>query len=155
MTAPLRLCVHRSESNPASLPVSVDLRMPSLVAEVEAAVELMARHCFAGQSPPPCARTAFRLRVALAEALANAILRGNGEDPSKTVVVRAQLFVDSIRLSIEDEGGGFDLSRSAAPVLPDSLEDERGRGLFIISQLADQVEFNDRGNTIWMTLPRC
>jgi serine/threonine-protein kinase RsbW len=152
MTAPLRLCVRRSEPSLVA-PVSVDLRMPSDVTEVEAAVELVARHCFAGRSP--CARTTFRLRVALAEALANAILRGNREDPSKSVVIRAELFSESIRLSIEDEGYGFDRTRSAGPTLPDSLEDERGRGLFIISQLADQVEFNDRGNTIWMTLPRC
>lgn len=126
--------------------------MPSDLGEVEAAVELMARHCFSGTTP--CARTSFRLRVTLAEALANAIVRGNREDPGKHVVVRAQLFSESIRLSIEDEGHGFDPADSPTPMLPDSLEDEQGRGLFIIRQLADQVEFNDRGNTIWMTLPR-
>jgi len=153
MTAPLRLCVHRSDSTVPAIPISVDLRMPSDVAEVEAAVELIARHCFAGRSP--CARTAFRLRVALSEALANAILRGNQSDPSKSVVIRAELFAESIRLGIEDEGHGFDLTRLTSPVLPESLEDEQGRGLFIISQLADRVEVNDRGNTIWMTLPRC
>lgn len=153
MTAPLRLCVRRSDPSLEAVPVSVNLRMPSDVGEVEAAVELIARHCFAGRTP--CARTAFRLRVTLAEALANAILRGNREDPTKSVVIRAELFAESIRLSIEDEGHGFDFARSSTQMLPDSLEDERGRGLFIISQLADRVEFNDRGNTIWMTLPRC
>jgi anti-sigma regulatory factor (Ser/Thr protein kinase) len=131
-------------------PVSIDLRIPSDVTEVEAAVELMARHCFAGVNP--CARTTFRLRVALAEALANAIMRGNSEDPSKHVRVRAELFAESIHLSIEDQGDGF---APIEPTLPESLEDDRGRGLFIISQLADRVEFNDRGNAIWMTLPRC
>jgi serine/threonine-protein kinase RsbW len=129
--------------------------MPSDVAEVEAAVELVARHCFAGLTPPPTARITFRFRVALAEALANAILRGNQEDPDKSVVIRALLSPDSIRLGVEDEGHGYPREPATAPMLPDSLEDERGRGLFIISQLADQVEFNDRGNTIWMTLPRC
>lgn len=150
MTAPLRISLRRTVPEVPAAPVSIDLRMPSDVTEVEAAVELMARHCFAGVSP--CARTTFRLRVALSEALANAILRGNGEDPDKRVRVRAELFADSIQLSIEDQGDGFE---PIEPTLPSSLESDRGRGLFIISQLADRVEFNDRGNTIWMTLPRC
>lgn len=127
--------------------------MPSDVSEVEAAVELMARHCFAGMKP--CTRTAFRLRVALTEALSNAILRGNGEDPAKRVRICAELGAESIRLSVCDEGDGFDPSALPPPTSPPAVESERGRGLFIIRQLADAVEFNERGNTIWMTLPRC
>jgi serine/threonine-protein kinase RsbW len=120
---------------------------------VEPAVELMARHCFDGVAP--CARTAFRLRVTLAEALSNAILRGNHEDPDKWVWVQAELTADLIRLSVRDEGEGCALSRRQDPTLPADPEDDRGRGLFIIKSLADRVEFDDRGNTIWMTLPRC
>jgi len=131
---------------------SVVLRIPSDIREVEPVVELMAHHCFDGLSP--CQRTTFRLRVALTEALANAILRGNREDPAKSVSVRAELGSDSIRIEVADEGDGFGWP-TTTPVLPESLEDERGRGLFIISRLADRVEFNDQGNVIWMTLPRC
>jgi serine/threonine-protein kinase RsbW len=152
VTAPLRLCLRRSETD-AGVPVSVALRMPSDIGEVEAAVELLARHCFAGLRP--CSRTTFRLRVALAEALSNAIIRGNHEDPSKRVSVRAELYPESIRFEIADEGDGFDRTVSDPTTLPSSLEDDRGRGLFIITHLADRVEFNDQGNTIWMTLPRC
>lgn len=133
--------------------MAVDLALPSDVDEVEPAVELMARHCFAGLVP--CARTAFRLRVTLAEALTNAILRGNHEDPAKRVWVRAELTATAIRLSVRDEGDGCDVARRADPALPSDLEDDGGRGLFIIKSLADRVEFDDRGNTIWMTLPRC
>lgn len=133
--------------------VAVDLAMPSEVAAVEQAVELMARHCFEGI--PPSDRTAFRLRVTLAEALSNAILRGNLEDPRKWVWVRAEVSRTAIRLSVRDEGCGCEPGRRTCPTLPADLEDDGGRGLFIINQLADQVEFNDQGNTIWMTLPRC
>ena len=154
MTAPLRLTIRRTEPvDPGAAPVAVDLAMPSDVSEVEAAVELMARHCFAGLAP--CARTAFRLRVTLAEALSNAILRGNGADPTKHVWVRAELTAEAIRLSVRDEGQGLESTRRQTPCLPAELEEDGGRGLFIIRHLADQVEFNDRGNTIWMTLPRC
>lgn len=155
MTAPLHLllCRRAAPDPEGQAGVAIELRMPSDIADVEAAVELMARHCFAGLQP--CARTAFRLRVALAEAITNAIIRGNRQDPGKRVWVRAELFPDQIQLSIRDEGNGFDPQSVPEPVTPDALEWEGGRGLFIIRHLADQVEFNERGNTIWMTLPRC
>jgi len=153
VTAPLRLCVRRSPLTEPASGVAVDLRVPSDVAEVEAAVELMVRHCFAGLQP--CDRTTFRLRVALAEALSNAILRGNQEDPAKQVWVRAELYPEWIRIGVRDEGDGFDPAQVPAPTATAALEWESGRGLFIIKSLADQVEFNDRGNAIWMILPRC
>lgn len=154
MTAPLRLTLTRRAVPPGEPGEAlVDLRMPSDVADVEAAVELMARHCFAGCAP--CARTTFRLRVALTEAISNAILRGNGEDPAKRVWVQAILSADTIRLSVRDEGCGFDPACAPEPTAPEAIERENGRGLFIIRHLADTVEFNERGNTIWMTLPRC
>ncbi|MHB1327121.1 MAG: ATP-binding protein, partial [Gemmatimonadales bacterium] len=85
----------------------------------------------------------------------NAILRGNGADPDKQVFVHAELTSEVIRLSVQDEGPGLDPARIAAgPSLPEELESENGRGLFIIKHLADQVGFSDQGNTIWMTLPR-
>jgi serine/threonine-protein kinase RsbW len=154
MTAPLRLSLKRRAA-PTGGPGEelVDLHMPSEVADVEAAVELMAKHCFNGLHP--CSRTTFRLRVALAEAISNAILRGNGEDPAKRVWIHAVLSADTIRLSVRDEGAGFDPAVTPAPTAPEALDLENGRGLFIIRHLADTVEFNERGNTIWMTLPRC
>ena len=154
MASSIRLTIRRHQPAPLeSGPVAVDLAMPSDVNEVENAVELMAEECFAGLTPNP--RTAFRLRVTLAEALSNAILRGNREDPTKRVWVRAELTAEVIRLSVRDEGAGCERERRAAPCLPAELDEDRGRGLFIIKSLADEVEFNDRGNTIWMTLPRC
>jgi serine/threonine-protein kinase RsbW len=153
MTSSIRLTIRRSEPAPLeSGPVAVDLAMASDVKEVETAVELIAEQCFAGMMPRP--QTAFRLRVTLAEALSNAILRGNHEDPTKQVWVRAELTAEAIRLSVSDEGSGCELERRAAPCLPADPDQDRGRGLFIIKNLAEQVEFNDRGNTIWMTLPR-
>ncbi|MEO8450375.1 MAG: ATP-binding protein [Gemmatimonadota bacterium] len=153
MTAPLALCVRHSRPGAQSVPESVALRVPSDVNHVEAVVELMIRHCFAGQSPST--RAVFRLRVALAEALANAICSGNRQDPAKGVTVSAELLPDLIRLSVADEGDGFDPATVLSPTDQDALERECGRGLFIIRNMALQVEFNERGNIIWMTLPRC
>ena len=128
------------------------LQLPSDVALVDPAVELFAHHCFAGRHASR--HSLFRLRVSLAEALANAIQFGNGSDRLKVVHVRADLLVDHIRLCVQDEGPGFDPESVPDPRDPELLESPCGRGLFIIRHLAEHVEFNEKGNTIWMTLPR-
>lgn len=119
---------------------------------VEEAVDLMARHCLACGFPPRAAR--FNLRVALCEALANAIMYGNAMDPGKNVHVRADVERDRIALHVKDEGQGFDPSGVPDPTAPDRLSLEDGRGLFLIRQLVDEVHFNDRGNSICMVMHR-
>jgi serine/threonine-protein kinase RsbW len=153
MAHPGTLALQRLPGRPVDgLEAALALRLPSDVGLVDAAVELFARHCFDGRHATR--RTLFCLRVALAEALANAIQFGNESDPAKTVQVHADLFVDHIRLRVSDEGPGFDPSLVPDPRDPEKLESPCGRGLFIIRHLVERVEFNEKGNTIWMTLPR-
>lgn len=128
------------------------IEVPADVRFVEDAIELMARHCFSGADP--CKRTAFRLRVLLAEALTNSILFGAGGNPSRSVRLGALLDDQTIRLEVTDDGPGFDPREVPDPTVPGALDRPIGRGLFLIRNLADQVEFNEQGNTIWMTLPR-
>lgn len=153
MTAPLRLTVRRLEdSAPSGLTAEVSLRLPSEVVWIEEAVELIAGHCLAGYQSST--RFQFRLRVSLSEALANAIVCGNGEDPTKMVEVRAECLVEQVHLHVTDQGFGFNPHMVREPVHPDDLENACGRGLFLIRNLMDQVRFNDRGNSICMTLRR-
>lgn len=153
MTAPLQLCVRRSGAYAApEAAVQVVLRMPSDLTLVEETVELLSLHAFAGCQPS--SRTRFRLRVSLAEALANAIECGNGNDRTRRVEVELVLTPQRIRARVSDEGTGFEPSSSPDPTRPDTLEHPCGRGLFLIRNLTEEVEFNDQGNTIWMTLPR-
>jgi serine/threonine-protein kinase RsbW len=114
----------------------------------------MARHCFAGRSPSR--RTGFRFRVALCEAISNGIRfgAGAGDDPRRTIRVAALIEADRIRVEVSDGGRGFDPAAVPEPTAPGALEQPFGRGLFLIRHLVDRVEFNERGNTIWMTLPR-
>jgi serine/threonine-protein kinase RsbW len=79
-------------------------------------------------------RLRLNFRVGLTEALANAMLYGNCRDPRKRVRVEAHLTPSEIKVQVTDEG------RSG------------GRGIFLIRQLMDRVEFNDRGNSITMVL---
>jgi len=95
--------------------------------------------------------------VALTEALSNAILRGNADDPSKSVLVHAR--VDQLALVVEvtDEGDGFDLDACTLDASsPDRVNGEDGRGLFLMHKLMDRVErfAGHAGNVVRLTLRR-
>jgi serine/threonine-protein kinase RsbW len=119
---------------------------------IEEAVALLTYHCTTGIRTSE--RLRFRLQVVLAEAIANAILRGNCEDAGKCVEVRAVLRPAEVRLHVTDEGPGFDPEAIPEPVSPSRLHESRGRGLFLIRHLADSVAFTPRGNSICITLRR-
>lgn len=153
MTSPLQLCIRRTLSSgmhPAE--VRVQLKMPSEVACIEQTVSLVTRHCLSGTAANDNLR--FRLQVALAEALANAVVCGNQEDPAKSVQVDAELRVDRITVQVTDQGSGFDPEQVPEPVHPEHIADTGGRGLFLIRKLVDDVHFNEQGNSICMTLRR-
>ncbi len=154
--ASLRLCLRRhllgSPSQGGRQGVEISLRVPTELDVVEEAVDLVARHCLALGLPARAAR--FNLRVALSEALSNAIIYGNRLDPSKYVDIRVMVTESQLSLQVSDQGDGFDPSKVPDPRLPDRLELEDGRGLFLIRQLVDEVRFNDRGNAICMVLRR-
>ena len=155
MTAALRLSVQRSdvpvpESHRTALRLSV--RLPSELSVLEEAVDVVARHCLAEGLSARQAR--FQLRVALCEALANAIIYGNRQDPAKMVDVHVTITEPAFTVEVVDEGNGCDPTCLATPVLPDDLEAAGGRGLFLIRQLVDEVTFNARGNAICMVLRR-
>jgi serine/threonine-protein kinase RsbW len=94
----------------------------------------------------------LNFRVGLTEALANAMLYGNCRDPRKRVRLEACLTPAEIRLRVTDEGHGFDPGTLSDPTLPANRVRPGGRGIFLIRQLMDRVEFNDRGNSITMIL---
>jgi len=151
--ASLQLCVRRRRlPGPSGATVQVSLRVPSDVACIEEVVDLLMRHCCSGGWL--CRKLRFNLRVAIAEALANAIVAGNQEDRSKWVQVQAEVCGDRIRVEVTDQGPGFDPASISAPVLPEDLDRPNGRGLFLIRHLVDDVSFNAQGNSICMTLRR-
>jgi serine/threonine-protein kinase RsbW len=88
------------------------------------------------------------MMTCLNEAVINAIIHGNKQDPAKKVIVNVD--VDSKRAiwTITDEGKGFDYVHLADPTAPENLENLSGRGVFIIKHLADQCVFNDAGNEV-------
>ena len=153
MTQPLRLCVRRASlSGSAEAIERVTVQVPSSVDCIEEAVSVVLRHCLAGAVAGP--QVHFRLQVALFEALANAIIRGNREDSSKHVTVQADLGPEVICLYVTDEGDGFDPRAVPDALSPEGLQQDGGRGLFLIHRMVDDVHFNAQGNSICMTLRR-
>ena len=132
----------------------IELNIPSDVRFIERVVERVQRECEA--MAYGSRQVTLNVPVALTEALSNAILRGNCDDPSKHVYVHAS--VDAIQLVVEvrDEGQGFDLNSCTIDVDAGPIDREDGRGLFLMRKLMDRVECVTArtGNTVRLTLNR-
>ncbi|MEH2375070.1 ATP-binding protein [Nostoc sp.] len=97
------------------------------------------------------AKLQAELRLGLQEALVNAAKHGNNLDPSKTVVVRFSLIDNQYWWIISDQGSGFTPSSSSDEESTDYLppdEAESGRGLCLLYQIFDQVEWNRKGTEL-------
>lgn len=131
------------------------LDIPNDLASIEEAVDFVMDRCSScGEDPR---RLRLNLRVGLSEALANAMLYGNGRDPSKRVKVEVAVQGSTITARVTDEGQGFDPRAVPDPTSPANLLKAEGRGIFLMRKLLDEVYFNDRGNsvTLVLRLPRC
>jgi len=96
----------------------------------------------------------FGVKLALEEALVNAIKHGNGMDPDKTVRVRCTVNSTMVEIDIEDEGEGFDPADVPDPTDDDNLEKPSGRGLMLMRAFMSSVEYNSRGNRVLMAKRR-
>lgn len=122
-----------------------ELTIPSETAEgqkvQERIVTLMEQHEF-----PP--RDVFGMRLALEEALVNAIKHGNELSPEKAVRIECTLTEESVRVVIEDEGEGFDANDVPDPRDDENLEKPGGRGIMLMRAFMDRIEYNDVGNQL-------
>lgn len=83
--------------------------------------------------------------MAVREAVINAIVHGNRNDPAKLVFIDFAIHSapDSIELlvSVRDQGAGFDPAALPDPLAPENLLKTSGRGIFMMSQFTDEVSF--------------
>lgn len=89
-----------------------------------------------------------RIMLALSEAVNNAIIHGNNEDPEKQVVVLSTLDKENrtLTISVEDEGEGFEPEEIPDPLKEENLLNEGGRGVYLIRQYADELQFSKGGS---------
>ena len=91
------------------------------------------------------------IELALQEALANAVVHGAKEDPSK--VVECLVACDEQRgilIIVRDPGEGFDPGAIPSCTVGENLYSNHGRGIFLINQLMDEVKFHKNGTEIHM-----
>ncbi len=92
----------------------------------------------------------FAIRLALDEAISNAIQHGNDGDPAKQVTVRYTIDGDAVRVEVGDEGNGFAPTGVPDPTRPENLEKPNGRGIMLIRAYMTEVEYNQKGNRVTM-----
>jgi serine/threonine-protein kinase RsbW len=90
------------------------------------------------------------VEIALREALANAIIHGNHENPRKHVYVRCRCKPDEVSIAVKDEGRGFDLNKIADPTAPEKTGAVHGRGIYLMKALMDEVRFEEGGVVVRM-----
>ena len=90
------------------------------------------------------------VEIALREALANAIIHGNHENPRKHVYVRFRCEPDEVSFAVRDEGRGFDLTKLADPTVPGNTGAVHGRGIYLMTALMDEVRFEEGGVAVHM-----
>jgi anti-sigma regulatory factor (Ser/Thr protein kinase) len=96
-----------------------------------------------------------KILLSLSEAINNAIVHGNQFDPEKSVYINYVCTNKQIEFSIKDEGEGFDYQLVGDPTEAQNIEKLSGRGVFIIINLADTVEFSfENGQIVKMTFIR-
>jgi len=91
-----------------------------------------------------------KIMVCAMEAVNNAIIHGNKSDNNKNVFIEMKSEGNDLFISVEDQGAGFKPSEIPDPTKPENIEELSGRGVFLMSRLADKIEFNEKGNMVLM-----
>jgi len=93
----------------------------------------------------------FEIEMALREALANAVTHGCKGDSTKKIECSVTGNKDrGILIVVRDPGPGFDYSDLPSPTEDENLFSERGRGIYLINKLMDEVEYKHNGSEIHM-----
>lgn len=83
--------------------------------------------------------------ISTIEAVTNAIVHGNDNNPKKNVSIEVIKDEKKLTIIVEDEGDGFDLNLVPDPTKPDYIEKPDGRGIFLMKNLTDDLEFEKNG----------
>ena len=90
------------------------------------------------------------IRLCLEEALINAIKYGNKLQPDLSIEITYSIENSILKITVLDQGQGFDHENLPNPTLEENLQELKGRGVYLIRRLMDEVIFNEVGNQITM-----
>ena len=87
--------------------------------------------------------------ISLTEAVNNAIIHGNGENQAKNVLIHHSYKKrEGLTFKVSDEGSGFDYKSIPDPTNVENLDKDGGRGVFLMKQLSDRINFTNNGRTV-------
>jgi serine/threonine-protein kinase RsbW len=128
----------------------VELRqtLPSKVAAISPFVDQLMRFILNFRSAD---RSETDIEMALREALANAVIHGNGENSFKRVYVECRCYVNGeVSITVRDEGRGFDWNAIPNPTFRENLLFTHGRGIYLMKTLMDEITFEEGGAVVMM-----
>jgi serine/threonine-protein kinase RsbW len=135
-----------SQNGTTSLVIGSD---PAESRRVQEEIELALRQNQYGE------RDIFSIKLALEEALVNAIKHGNQLDRSKKVYVSYRVSPTRFDVEVIDEGPGFDPADVPDPTAVENLERPSGRGVMLMRHYMTEVSYSSRGNCVSMSKLRC
>lgn len=91
------------------------------------------------------------IMIAVTECVNNAIIHGNKKQANKNVSLKLWVADQTLKVSISDEGHGFDYNQLPDPTAPENLAKPGGRGIFLMKHLCDEVSFNESGSSVELT----
>lgn len=96
----------------------------------------------------------FGVNLSIVEAVTNAIKHGNRNDANKNYYLKSEVTPSEIRVTVRDEGDGFDFTLIHNPLENENLEFPSGRGIFLMRQFMNDVHFNNSGTELSMMKTR-
>ena len=93
-----------------------------------------------------------KVLIATVEAVNNGIVHGNKLKPDKKVAIVVSYESKRLKISVQDQGSGFDFSNVPDPTTPENIENIHGRGVFLMQHLSDSVSFSNHGSTVELHL---
>ena len=92
----------------------------------------------------------FAIKLALEEAMSNAVRHGNGGDATKHITVRYAVTRSQVIICVRDEGAGFEPENVPDPTSPDRISLPSGRGIMLMRAYMSDVEFRHNGAEVRM-----
>lgn len=86
--------------------------------------------------------------ISTIEAVTNAIIHGNDNDPDKSVKINVEKIDKTLNVTVADEGPGFNVDIVPDPTKPDYIEQPNGRGIFLMKNLTDDLKFDKNGAVV-------
>jgi serine/threonine-protein kinase RsbW len=142
------MSAERGDPEDSAFSELLDVSMPANAEAIAAVVDAMSETLTRLRIPE---QKRLEVQLAVQEALANAVVHGCENDPSKRV--RCQMKSDPIGrivIAVTDPGPGFSPDLASDPKQAGTLYSDHGRGVYLIRQLMDKVLFTGRGNEIQM-----